>query len=285
MKTAIITDSAANLDKTFVEAHDNLFVVPLIIMIDEQSYRDQLDVTSDTIYDSLDTHKVSTSLPSNEDLYALLEQLKRDNYTHVLALNLSSGLSGTFNSFKLVFNDFEGLSITHIDTKTLGGGLGFLVEHAVKRINDGAEMEVIKEEINRLRYQESLALFTIDTLKYLRRGGRIGKVEGTIGTALRVKPVITVNDEGVYITKSKSIGSIHRALLNMQSILKNKFGDASIDLILHYGNNFEKAKAIAEKLKNTLNIRTLTLSQLTPVLGIHTGPKMFAYIAKLAPIQ
>ena len=280
MKTAIITDSAANLDQTFLESHDNLFMVPLIIMVDGESFRDQLEISTEEIYEKLDSHNVSTSLPSNEDLYELLDTIKEKGYTHVLALNLSSGLSGTFNAFSLVFKSYEGLEITHYDTKTLGGGLGFLVEHAVKRIDEGVEPKDIIPELETLRYEDSLSLFTLDTLKYLKRGGRIGKVEGTIGEALRVKPVITVNDEGVYVTEKKSIGSLQRALLNMKKLLVARFGDAPIDLVIHYGDNPDKAKDMGEKLKQSLNIRTVTLSKLTPVLGIHTGPDMFAYIAK-----
>ena len=280
MKTAIITDSAANLDQTFLESHDNLFMVPLIIMVDGESFRDQLEISTEEIYEKLDSHNVSTSLPSNEDLYELLDTIKEKGYTHVLALNLSSGLSGTFNAFSLVFKSYEGLEITHYDTKTLGGGLGFLVEHAVKRIGEGVEPKDIIPELETLRYEDSLSLFTLDTLKYLKRGGRIGKVEGTIGEALRVKPVITVNDQGVYVTEKKSIGSLQRALLNMKKLLVARFGDAPIDLVIHYGDNPDKAKDMGEKLKQSLNIRTVTLSKLTPVLGIHTGPDMFAYIAK-----
>ncbi|MFW6284750.1 MAG: DegV family protein [Bacillota bacterium] len=282
MKTAIITDSAANLDERFLEAHENLFMLPLLIMIDGESFRDQIEISSEEVYEKLDSHKVSTSLPSTEDLYRLLDKLKTEGYTDVLALNLSSGLSGSFNAFNLVFKDYEGLTITHYDSKTLGAGLAYLVEHAVKRIGEGIAPKTIVKELDTIRFKDSIALFTIETLKYLRRGGRIGKVEGTLGEALHVKPVITVNDEGVYVTKKKSIGSLQRALLNMKKILVNRYGDTLIDLTIHYGNNLEKAKDMAEKLKTSLNIRNLTLSQLTPVLGIHTGPRMFAYIAKKA---
>ncbi|MFW6284991.1 MAG: DegV family protein, partial [Bacillota bacterium] len=181
MKTAIITDSAANLDERFLEAHENLFMLPLLIMIDGESFRDQIEISSESVYEKLDSHKVSTSLPSNEDLYTLLEKLKTEGYTDVLAINLSSGLSGTFNAFNLVFKDYEGLSITHYDSKTLGGGLAYLVEHAVKRIGEGITPKAIVKELDTIRFEESIALFTIDTLKYLRRGGRIGKVEGTLG--------------------------------------------------------------------------------------------------------
>lgn len=282
MKTAILTDSAANLDKAVLDLYPNLFVIPLQILMDGDSYRDQVEITSEEVYEKLDTHKLSTSLPSNEDLLNTLEDIKKQGYTQVFVINLSSGLSGTFNAFRLVFKDFEGLDIIHYDSKTLGAGLGYIVEHAAQLIKAGKSQDDIIKALDTLRYEDSLSIYTIETLKYLRRGGRIGKVEGTIGHALRVKPVITVNDEGVYVTLSKTIGSLHRALLNMKKILIEKFGNDKIDLTIHYGDGYQKAQDLAKNLKESLNIATLRLSRLTPVLGIHTGPKMFAYIAKRA---
>ncbi len=280
MKTAIITDSAANLNEEIRKQHPNLYVLPLQILVDGKSYRDQVEITSEEVYEKLDSHKMSTSLPSNEDLYETLDAIKEAGYTNVFAINLSSGLSGTFNAFRLVFKDYEGLSITHYDSKTLAAGLGYLVEHVAKRLSEGGSSDSIVKSLDQLRYEDSLSIYTIDTLRYLRRGGRIGKVEGTIGNALRVKPVITVNDEGVYVTLSKSIGSLHRSLLNMKKLLKDKFGNDTIDLTIHYGDDHKKAQELGEKLKDSLSINTLRLSRLTPVLGIHTGPKMFAYVAK-----
>ncbi len=280
MKSAIITDSSANLSKETLEKYPNLYMLPLQILVDGESYRDQLEITSEEVYEKLDSHDLSTSLPSNEDLYETLDAIKKDGYTHVLAINISSGLSGTFNAFRLVFKEYEGLTISHYDSKTLGAGLGYLVEEAAKLIEEGVKTDAIIKRLDTLRYEDSLSIYTIETLKYLRRGGRIGKVEGTIGNALRVKPVITVNDEGVYVTLSKTIGSLHRALLNMRKILVERFENDPIDLTIHYGDNREKAEELGEKLKSSLNIQALRFSRLTPVLGIHTGPKMFAYVAK-----
>ncbi len=279
MKTAIITDSASNLLPETLKKYNNLFVVPLMIVIDGKSFRDGIEITSDEIYGMLDNHDVSTSLPSMDDLAQLLEDLKKKGYTDALVINLSSGLSGTFNAFRLALEHVEGLNITHYDSKTLGGGLSILVDHACEMIKAGKPIPQVIKELNKVRYEDSIALYTINTLKYLRKGGRIGKVEGTIGNILRIKPVITVNDEGVYVTVSKGFG-IQRSFLAMKDILVEKFQKAKIDLIVHFGDDIEKAKQLGESLRKDLNIRNISLSKLTPVLGIHTGPMMFAYVAK-----
>ncbi len=279
MKLAVITDSASNLLPETLKKYKDLYVVPLMIVIDGKNYRDQIEITAQEVYEKIDTHQITTSLPNLDDLTALLNSLKQKGYTDALVINLSSGLSGTFNAFRLAFESVSGINITHMDSKTLGGGLGYLVEYAMELAAKKLPVPEIVERLKKLRFQDSLAIYTINTLKYLKRGGRIGKVEGTIGELLHVKPVITVNDEGVYVTLSKAIG-LQRSLIAMKDLLVAKFGTDLIDLTVHYGDDQAKALELGEKLKNQLNVRNLQLSPLTPVLGIHTGPMMFAYVAR-----
>jgi DegV family protein with EDD domain len=280
MKTAIITDSSANLTKEYLISHPNVFMVPLMILIDGVEFRDQVEIDALTVYQKLDSSKVSTSLPNTEDLHQLINRLINEQYTDIIAINISSGLSGTFNAFRLAFNDIKGINITHYDSKTLAGALGYLVEYATELSDLGKTPEEIIPLLNECRFENSLAFYTINTLKYLRKGGRIGFVEGTIGDILHVKPVITVNQAGVYETLSKGFG-LNRSLITMRKLMVEKFGDKLIDFTVHYGSDLVKAKELAERMKTDLNIRNLTISPLTPVLGIHTGPEMFAYIARL----
>jgi len=278
MRIAILTDSASNLSADFIKKRLNLFQVPLVITIDGVDYRDQVEVSAEEVYEKLDEHKIITSLPKTDDLVATLEQIKKEGFSDVLCINISSGLSGTFNAFRLGFDHVEGLNITHYDSKTLGMGQGFLVMHALELVDADTPITEIVERLDHMRHVDSIAIYTINTLTYLRRGGRIGKVEGTIGNILHIKPVITVNDDGVYVTMSKAFG-MKRSLISMRNILVEKFGDDVIDLVVHYGNNPDQAMKLGEKLKGYLNIRNVSISQLTPVLGVHTGPDMFAYVA------
>jgi len=96
MKLAVITDSAANLLPSYLKQQKNLFVVPLMIVVDGKNYRDQVEITANEVYKQLDDHDVTTSLPSMDDLHKLLEDLKKKEYTDALVINLSSGLSGTY---------------------------------------------------------------------------------------------------------------------------------------------------------------------------------------------
>ncbi|MFA7075567.1 MAG: DegV family protein [Candidatus Izemoplasmatales bacterium] len=279
MKIAIITDSGSNLSQEFIESNNNLFVVPLMIVIDGKEYRDGVEINASEVYEKLDNHKVSTSLPSLQDVNYNLKIVKEQGFTDLLVINISSGLSGTYNSFRLALADEKDLNVVQYDTKTLAGGQGFIVKYALELINSGSKLTDIVPLLDTMRFKDSLAFYTINTLKYLKAGGRIGKVEGTIGDLLHIKPVITVNEEGVYVTLSKAFG-LKRSLLKMKNVLLEKFEDNLIDLVIHYGNNEDEAKNLAEKLNSVLNVRNIEIIRLTPVLGVHTGPEIIAYIAR-----
>ncbi len=279
MKIAVLTDSASNISKEFVQKHSNLFSVPLVINIDDASYRDQVEISAQQVYEKLDTHTILTSLPVMSDIEDVLKEIKKKGFTHLVVINISSGLSGTFNSFRIALQKVKDLNVVHYDSKTLGGGLGFLVEYALELIDKGTSFDDFVPLLDQMRFNDSIAFYTINTLKYLKKGGRIGKVEGTIGNILHIKPVITVNEDGVYVTLSKAFG-LQRSLISMKNILVEKFGTDKIDLIVHYGDDPVTAEDLGNKLKNVLNVRDMRLQQLTPVLGVHTGPELFAYVAR-----
>ncbi len=113
----------------------------------------------------------------------------------------------------------------------------------------------------------------------MKKGGRIGKVEGTVGDILAIKPIISVSDEGVYYTVGKAFG-VNRALITMRNIVKKKYGNSLIDVTIHYGTSIDKAEKVASKMSAELHIRNINIVQLTPVLGVHTGPEIIAFIVR-----
>ena len=278
MKIGVITDSASNLDLDYIKQHENLIMTPLMISYDGEFHRDIIEVDYETVYSKLKETKVTTSLPSLGDFQEAIDKFEAEGYTDIIIITISSGLSGTFNAFELAAKDYEGVNLHFYDTKTLSAAEGILVKKAMIDIENNVPVPRIIANLNQMRYEDSIALFTVETLKYLRDGGRIGKVEGTIGDLLNVKPVITVTDEGVYETLSKGFG-MNRVMITMRKILKEKFGNDLLQITVHYGDNLEKAKKLKEKLEADFNTSEVLISQLTPVLGIHTGPEMYAFVA------
>jgi DegV family protein with EDD domain len=268
------------LSLDYIKKNPNLAMTPLMISFEDAFYRDLVEVDYKTVYEKLMVTSVTTSLPSLEDFDKAIKKFQKEGYTDILVITISSGLSGTFNGFNTAANEYKDINIHMYDSKTLSMALGYMVKEAINLIKKDLPLPQIIKQLNKLRYEESLALFTVETLKWLKKGGRIGKVEGTIGELLHVKPVITVNDDGVYVTLSKGFG-MSRTLIALRQALREKFGQELIDVTIHYGDNLEKANSLKSKIEAEFNINTIDVVQLTPVLGIHTGPEMYALIAKL----
>lgn len=281
MKIGIITDSSCNLDLDYINKQENLLMAPLMISFDGKFHRDLIEVGYEEVYKKLMVTKVTSSLPNLQDFEDAVLKFKKEGYTDILVITISSQLSGTYNAFELASKEYDGIEFHLYDSKTLSMALGYLVKKALSSIEEGKSVPRIIADLNQLRYEDSIALFTVETLKYLREGGRIGKVEGTIGDLLQVKPVIFVDDNGVYQTLTKGF-RMTRTLLAMRKHVKEKFGDTLVEATIHYGNNKEKATKIKESLESDLNVKQIDLVQLTPVLGIHTGPEMYAMIVKKA---
>lgn len=279
MKLAILTDSGANLSLEFVQKNPHLFMLPLMIIIDGKSYRDQVEISTSSVYAQLDDHHVSTSLPSREDIEAAIQQIKKEGYTDVLCMHISAALSGTFNFVRLVLEETKGIKIHFFDSKTVAGGLAQLIDYAVELNKANTSLPQIIKKLEEMRLQHTLSIFTTQTLKYLKRGGRIGRVEATIGDVLHIRPIISVDDDGVLKTLGKAFG-LQRCLITMLKFLTEKFENRLIDLTIHFGSDSERANELKQRLEKALNIRQLNLTSLTPVLGVHTGPSLVAYCAR-----
>lgn len=279
MKIGVITDSASNLDLDFITSKENLKMVPLMISYDGEFHRDIIEVDYKTVYEKLQTTKVTTSLPNLEDFEDAVGQFKEDGYTDIIVITISSHLSGTYQALELAGKEMEGIDLHFYDTKTLSAAEGNIVKVALEGIENGLSIPRIIADLNQTRYEDSTALFTVETLKYLREGGRIGKVEGTLGDLLNVKPVISVNDEGVYYTVTKGFG-MKRTMVAMRKVLIEKYKDDLVEITIHYGDNLKKAESLRDKLELVLNTKEVIISQLTPVLGIHTGPEMYAIVVR-----
>jgi len=271
-KIALITDSSCDLPKELIDKY-HIHVIPLRIIFQDGDYRDRVDITSEEFYDRLKTEIPSTSMPSVGETWELFEKLKSDGYTHVLAILLSSGLSGTHGMVEGLKEKVEdlGINLKIIDSKALSLGLGFLAMHAGKLLKDNTPFHdtiTIVEEL----IKETKVFFVLKTLEYLRKGGRIGLVEGTIGDILDIKPIISINDDGIYYSVTKVRGRA-RSLNKIVEIAKESIGSQKVYLGVLHGNAPEDAQYVMEKLKESnLQIEQSFIEQTTASMAVHTGP-------------
>lgn len=269
-KIAILTDSGSDVPYDIAKEM-NIFVVPLQVNYKDRSYRDGVDIDADTMYSRLKEEIPTTSLPLGSDIDKVLQDIEAQGYTHILAVVLSSGLSGTCNLLRLVAKESK-LPMEVIDTKNIGIGSGLSVIKAAKYVKEGLSWEDLITKVNET-VLKTRVFFVLDTLEYLQKGGRIGKVTALIGYALDLRPIITCDSEGIYTTVAKARGrkvSIYRCL---ELALEFAGNSNHITLALAHGHALDEVLKLKEHLLQKLGDRvTLYIGQVSPALGVHTGP-------------
>ena len=278
-KIALVTDSACDLSEEQLKAYD-IRLVPLRISTSKGELRDRLEISQEKLYEILKTELPKTSLPLPEDVTRLYRQLQAEGCTRILHLSMSSGLSGTCNMVRMIAQDFAPMPIDVVDSQTLSCGLGLLVLEAAEMLQRGEAVEDVIHRVEHLR-RHQLGTFVIRTLEYLRKGGRIGLVEGVVGSLLQIKPVIFVNNDGVYETLVKARG-FGKALNAMSEEFFRRYEGKLVRLAIVHGNALEEAKELLEQFEQNLNVTSSFISPVSPALAIHTGPGLLGAIVQPA---
>ncbi len=275
-KLALITDSSCDISQEFIQKH-NIKIIPLRVCFSDKTFLDRVELTSLELYDKMKTEIPKTSLPSSESVMSVLDELKNDGFSDVLYVGVSSGLSGTYNFVKLIGEQYDGLNFYSFDTKTLSCGQGLLVKAAARMIEKECPVEDILSELQNIR-NNMMAMFIVKDLTYLKKGGRIGKVAGTIGSLLKICPIVRVNDDGVYESSTKSLG-FSRSLQMMIKEFENKFKGHNIIVSVVHGLEEGLANSVLNKIKQFANVIDGDVIPVTAVLAVHTGPGLIGIIA------
>lgn len=267
----IVTDCAADMSNEELEEL-GIVQAPLFIQFPEGEVN-SADISADDFYNRLEAMRPeipTTAQPSGgifAELYRKLAKEEKD----ILSIHISSGLSGTINSArdggKLVKDE---ANVSHWDTLTLSGGERFQVLAAAFATKAGWAMDKIQERMKSIRENTEL-IYTLDTLEYLARGGRIGRVKAIAGALLSLKPVIRVDTDGKYSTVTNG-RTLKKSMTAMADHLVEKYGDKPVWVTVLHGRFAEKADALSSEFKQKLNIAKMEVQRISPVLGVHTGP-------------
>lgn len=195
-KIALLTDSTADLTPAMREGKP-IYVVPLKIRCDDGEFSDGVDIFAQDVYDRLHRGELPrTSLPEGGVVSDTLDQIRADGYEKVIAVMLSGGLSGTYNLVRVQAEQTEDLDIAVFDSRSGSLGIGIIVLQLWEEIQAGAGWDkLIHERVPHL-VDNTFPFFSVDTLEYLRRGGRIGRITALAGTMLSIKPIITFSEDG-----------------------------------------------------------------------------------------
>lgn len=195
-KIALLTDSTADLSPALREGKP-IYTVPLKIVCDDGEYSDGVDIFSGDIYERLHRGELPrTSLPDGGSVSDTLDQIKADGYEKVLAIMLSSGLSGTHNMVRLLAESRSDLEIAVFDSKSGSLGMGIMLLQLWEDILAGADWDTLVNKRVPQLIANTFPFFSVDTLEYLSKGGRIGKVTALAGTLLSIKPIISFAGDG-----------------------------------------------------------------------------------------
>lgn len=268
---ALIVDSGIDVPDSIIKEY-GIYLLPLKVIYKDREYSDGVDISSSEVYDRLSVEIPTTSLPSTKDTLEILDRIKQDGYKKVLAVTLSSGLSGTYNMISLIARDYEGLEIAVVDTRNIGIAGGLTAIQAAEFIEEGMDFETLKVKCEEVA-SKSKIFFCISTLEYLQKGGRIGLVSSVVGNALNLKPIISCNEEGVYYTVSKISGRKR----SIEKMIELAFEYASkgdlYNIAVVHGGAAEDAMKLKEKVKDKFTkCKKFFESQVSPALGVHTGP-------------
>jgi fatty acid kinase fatty acid binding subunit len=277
MPAAIVTDSTAMLPAD-VAAARGIVVVPLQVVIGAEVLDEGEDgATPEVVAEALRAFKpVSTSRPSPAALLEAYEAAARAGATEVLSIHLSGEMSGTFESAQLAAREAS-IPVTPVDSRQVGVATGFaaLAAHEVLEAGGSAEAAACAA---RDRAAASSSLFYVDTLEYLRRGGRIGAAAALFGGALSVKPLLQIED-GVVATLEK-VRTTARALSRLEELAVQAAGEHEVDVCVAHLASPDRAAQLTENLSSRLaeqlGGRDVWCGELGAVLGAHVGPGMLA---------
>jgi DegV family protein with EDD domain len=270
---AIVTDSTAYLPAEAVERH-GITVVPLSVVIGDQVYDEGADVASAL----LRRRAVSTSRPSPEAFAEAYRAAADAGAREVLSLHLSAELSGTCEAARLAAASAP-LPVRVVDTRMVAMALGYSVLSAAEvGAAGGSAEEAVAAAVKRA--EATVALFYVDTLEYLRRGGRIGAARALLGSALAVKPLLHLADGSIQpLEKVRTAG---RAIARLEELAVQRAGNAEVDVAVHHLAAPERAQELAERLRGRLSgLRALHFSEVGAVIGAHVGPGLLGVV--LAP--
>lgn len=273
-KIKIICESMSDLPDNLQQEYD-VELLPINIVFDGKEYKSGVDISTNDFYKML---RSSKSMPTTSQItYANFKEifegyLKEDNI--VLYMSGSSSASGTYQSATLAKNDIESDDIYVFDTFSISIGGGILVQKAAEMVKQGHDIDYV---INKLEeYKKKVhVFFSVDTLDYLQKGGRISSTKATIGTLLNIKPILNIED-GLVKQKGQVRGTkkIMPALIeNIKSVVDGDFSNK--DVYVGYGDDLSIKDELVEKVKKELSPRNVYTFQIGSCVASHSGPNVF----------
>lgn len=269
----IVTDSTCDLPKEIVEEYD-IHVVPLTVKLGNKSFRDYYDLSPLQFYEMLKTTNdfPTTSQPSVDEF--LQTYKKFGNQDDIISIHISLDMSKTAQSASVALQQLPDYKIHIIDSRTVCLGLGLIVLESAKAVKEGADAKEVIKLIDELKSKVKV-YFSVETLEYLQKGGRIGKAQGFLGTMLKIKPLLAVVDG--FVTPVERIRGAGKLINRMVEIVKDDAGqNKKIKASFVRGESEAQLSELTSQLNDAVEVEELFRSYVGTVITSHAGPTAFA---------
>jgi DegV family protein with EDD domain len=277
MTVRIVADSSCDLPAAVI-ARYRISVVPLYINVGSQGYLDGIDMTRDEFYKKLPTFSElpTTAVPSPQKFRAIYDALADEGASAVLSIHISSSLSAIVNVAQVAAQETASVPVTVFDSRQLSLGTGFLVETAAKLAWAGSMVPEILAALNE-QIKRTHVFAALDTLRFLRRSGRMNSVVSTIGEFLQIKPFLKMYDGKA---NAERVRTRNHAMKRLVELL-HEYGPYEKVALLH-SDAAERAKGLLQEVKDILPEGEIWFEQINPILGAHIGPGVvgFACVSK-----
>ncbi|MEV0962290.1 MULTISPECIES: DegV family protein [unclassified Streptomyces] len=272
---AIVTDSTAYLPPQTMESH-GITAVPLTVVLGDQALEEGTEISARSLAQALQKRRaVTTSRPSPETFAAAYRGVAEAGATAIVSLHLSSEFSGTYDAAVLAATGAP-VPVRVVDTGMVAMALGFCALAAAEAVDAGGSLDEAVAAAEK-RAAGTSAFFYVDTLDYLRRGGRIGAAQALFGSALAVKPLLQL--EGGRIELKEKVRTASKAIARLEEIAAERAGTGPVDIAVHHLAAPDRASALAERLRLRLpNLGELHVSEVGAVIGAHTGPGLLGAV-------
>jgi DegV family protein with EDD domain len=271
--TALVTDSTAYLSADLVGKH-GIGVVPLHVIVSGQERREGVDIAPGEVADALRAFKpVSTSRPAPQAFLDVYRDLADKGADSIVSVHISSDMSSTLGSAQLAAHQSP-VPVTVIDSRSMGMAMGYAVLAGADLASRGASAQEVADAV-RARCGAATVVFYVDTLEHLLRGGRIGKANALLGSALAIKPILGLADGA--IVPLERVRTSSKAIARLEELAVAAAGSRAVDVAVHHLDSAERAERLAERLRLRIEgLEDLRVVELGAVVGAHVGPGTLA---------
>ena len=268
-KVAIVTDGACSLTPAQGEQL-GVHVAPVYVNFDDKTYKAGVDLEASEFYRLMHASKKlpTTAQPTAADFINLYTRLA-DEVDEIVTVVISHHMSATLQSAEMAKEQFTKVPVHIIDSESVSLGLGMMAIAAARAAAQRQDAKAVIQLIEEIK-QKINVIFTVDTLEYLHKGGRIGGATAFLGSALSIKPILYIRDGRIEPLEKQR--SRKRSVARLLKIMEEKVGSSEVNVAILHGNIPDEAHELEQQIRGRFNCVELVTSEMGPVIGVHAGP-------------